>query len=219
MSESVENEQWRKHYSSPKGFRFWPCEELVRWVGERHFGSILEAGCGNGGNLWYLACHGQRVVGVDSCQLALEAAERCIIRPQRLVHQDINVRLADVRQLPFGDGEFELLVDCMTSQHLKWAEHEALYREYRRVLKPGGWLWLYHLDGHTKSVLGDWKGASDYGRLALFPDVDLFSLPTPMQLSNVVEAAGFKQPTVRGLAREYQDGSVAHYTVLDAEAA
>ena len=210
---------WAKHYATGAGFRWWPCEELVRFVGDRHFGSVLEAGCGNGANLWYLADHATKTVGVDSCRAALDAAELYVVRPQRLVPHDIEVHQADIRQLPFQAATFDVLVDCMASQHLPWAEHEALYREYRRVLKPGGLLWLYHLDCQTVAQRGEWRGNSDWAGVALFPEADFFCLPIQTQLSDVVEAAGFLTPIVRGLAREYPDGQVAHYSIIEAETA
>jgi SAM-dependent methyltransferase len=211
---------WTTHYATGAGFRWWPCEELVRWVGDRRFGSVLEAGCGNGANLWFLAEHADHVLGIDACAEATKAAAEYAQR--RRGKRNVSVLREDLtRALPglaSAGQSFDLVIDCMTSQHLPWAEHEALYREYRRVLKPGGWLWLCHLDCKTVSAHGEWQGASDWAGLALFPDVGFFCLPVPTQLGDVVEAAGFPTPTVRGLSREYQDGQLAHYSIIEAEA-
>ena len=215
---------WSKHYATGAGFRYWPNEELVRMVGDRQFGEVLEAGCGNGANLWFLAEHADTVFGVDGEADIVVAAGAYMDR--RLPPEGaVNVRLfcGDVRRLAMCEqGTIDLVVDCMTSQHLPWAEHARLYAEYRRVLRPGGLLWLYHLDSRTSShrLSCDFVCDCDWRRLALFPDVDYFCLPCHADLTRVVEEAGFRLQQVRGLGREYgaPDFDVAHYTVVTAEA-
>jgi len=155
------------------------------------------------------------VVGVDVEPMAVRAAKDYVAR--RTINKPIEVHAGDIRHLTFGDEEFDLVVDCMTSQHLPFAEHAALYAEYRRMLKSGGRFWLYHLDCKTVSTRGEWKGGCDWAGLALFPDVGFCCLPTSTELSDVVEAAGFRMTTMRWLAREYPGGNVAHYSIIEAE--
>jgi SAM-dependent methyltransferase len=200
---------WAPHYSTKSGFRQWPSEELAGFISGRTFHLVLECGTANGRNL--------RLWNEDTYAVGLDAYLPVLSKARAFVTRGALVG-GDVTRLPFRDGAFDLCVDCMTSQHLPWAEHAALYTEYRRVLKPGGSLWLYHLDCKTVSTRGEWQGGSDWAGLALFPDVDFFCLPIPTQLADVVEAAGFRMPTVRGLAREYPDGQVAHYSIIEAEA-
>lgn len=199
-----------------KGYRWWPNEELVRWVGDRRFGTVLEAGCGAGGNMWFLREHADDLYGIDTCEQALLAATDYL---DRRGAADVTLLTRDVRQTGLPDAHFDLVVDCMTSQHMPWVDHPALYAEHRRVLKPGGFLWLYHLDSRTASMRGMFKDGFDWDGLALFPDVGFFCLPIPTQLSDVVETAGFRMPIVRGLAREYPGGQCAHYSIIEAEAA
>ena len=48
------------------------------------------------------------------------------------------VRVADMRQLPFADGEFDAAMSVAAIDHLAWSDIEQAMRETARVLKPGG---------------------------------------------------------------------------------
>ncbi|MGH2611219.1 MAG: class I SAM-dependent methyltransferase, partial [Tepidiformaceae bacterium] len=52
----------------------------------------------------------------------------------------VNLRTADVRDLPFADASFDIIVDFGTSYHV--ARREAALREIARVLVVGG-LYVY----------------------------------------------------------------------------
>jgi SAM-dependent methyltransferase len=47
-------------------------------------------------------------------------------------------RAGDMRQLPFGDGEFDAVVSSYAIDHLRRAERPKAIAEVARVLKPGG---------------------------------------------------------------------------------
>jgi SAM-dependent methyltransferase len=47
-------------------------------------------------------------------------------------------RVGDMRQLPFGDGEFDAVVSSYAIDHLRRAERSKAIAEVARVLKPGG---------------------------------------------------------------------------------
>lgn len=147
---------WRAHYATAAGFRRWPSEALVRAVGDRRFSTVVEAGCGNGANLWFLAEHADRVIGVDFSDEALAAASVYI--EERGCAAQVELHHSDVQALPLGEGSADALVDSMVSQHLDPEEHLAAYREYRRVLRKGGWLWVYHLAAGTDASVFGYEG-------------------------------------------------------------
>jgi len=90
---------------------------------------ILDAGCGTGINLDYLAEFG-RVTGVD---VAEEAIEFC----RRRGHDD--VRRADLTRLDgWRDGEFDLVTALDVIEHID--DDRAAVREIVRVTRPGGHL-------------------------------------------------------------------------------
>src|SRR5262249_5659187 len=55
------------------------------------------------------------------------------------VAERVEVQTADMRQLPFPDGSFDVVVSCAAIHNLYTAQDRAqAVREIARVLKPGG---------------------------------------------------------------------------------
>lgn len=211
----TQTEQWSAHYALPSGRRYWPCEELVRAVAGRDLGDVLEVGCGNGANLWYLAEHSTRAVGVDFCAEALDEARSYTHSRGRAVE----LIQGDITRLPFPDGTFDSLVDCMVSQHVPYAAHLPLYKEYARVLRPGGWLFLYHLTNRTtggRLTAAIHPEHADTPKVPLFPAAGFTCLSTVGALEIAIMGAGFCRTSRSGLQREYPAGNVAHYAVITA---
>jgi SAM-dependent methyltransferase len=130
--------------------------------------SILDAGCGTGGNLAHLEGSGTRV-GLD---FAPQALEGCRSRGlARLVRGSITA-------LPFADASFEAAISMSVIYH-EWVRDPAdAVRELHRVLTPGGVLLL---------------DVPSYPSLTSPHDVAVMTARrfTPEQLRTLVEAAGF----------------------------
>jgi sarcosine/dimethylglycine N-methyltransferase len=101
---------------------------------------VLDAGSGLGGPSRYLAQrYGCRVEGVDLTPAFVEVAQ--LLATRTGAADRLTYRVGDVTALPFEAAAFDLI----------WCEHVAmniadrpkLYREFRRVLKPGGRLAFY----------------------------------------------------------------------------
>lgn len=92
-------------------------------------GRILDVGCGNG-NLFNLLPEGRYgLYGVDfSENMIIEAKNNC--------NKKASFSVGDAEMLPFGDGEFDIVV-CNASFHHYVHPNEAL-NEMHRVLKDGG---------------------------------------------------------------------------------
>jgi SAM-dependent methyltransferase len=60
-------------------------------------------------------------------------------------------RVGDMRELPFGDAEFDAVVSSYAIDHLRLAERPKAIGEVARVLKPGGefLLMVIHVDWRT----------------------------------------------------------------------
>jgi SAM-dependent methyltransferase len=85
---------------------------------------VLDAGCGNADFASLIAA--PEVVCVDSSEAAVEAARR----------RGLEARVADIQELPFTDGEFDLVTCNWVLYHLP--EVDAGLAEIVRVLRPGG---------------------------------------------------------------------------------
>src|SRR5262245_15015440 len=95
---------------------------------ERGSLSILDAGCGTGGNALFLRRYGT-VVGID---LAAEATE---LGGQRL--PGVLAR-GSVIELPFADASFDLVTSFDVLYHRAVSDEHGALRETARVLRPGG---------------------------------------------------------------------------------
>jgi len=100
---------------------------LVEWIITNQPGRVLDVGCGTGKQLALLPDNVD-AVGIDISESMLEQAEKQV--PGKCLW-------ADATDIPFRDGEFDLVISQF-ALHEKDAETiQAELREVRRVLKPG----------------------------------------------------------------------------------
>lgn len=89
--------------------------------------SVLDVGCSLGWTLEYFGIRGARAVGVDVSEVAVS---RC-----RRLGRD--ARVASASQLPFHDGEFELVISTDCLEHLRPDDAVLAVREMARVSRKG----------------------------------------------------------------------------------
>jgi SAM-dependent methyltransferase len=136
------------------GERFTP--ECVREIWYEHFHryvfarelvgglKVLDAACGEGYGTALLATAASFVNGVDSSGTAVEHARA------RYTSDKLEFLVSDCLRLPFDDSEFDCVVSFETLEHLE--DHQGLMTEFRRVLKPAGFLLMSSPD---KAVYSD----------------------------------------------------------------
>ena len=128
-------------------------------------GRVLDAGTGIGGTARLIAAeHGCRVTAVDLTPEYCDVA-KWLNDPVGLGDL-IEVRAADVTDLPFDAASFDVVV----SQHVQMniADKRRLYAEARRVLAPGGRLALWDVTagpGGTVRLPVPWAGSSEQSHL------------------------------------------------------
>ena len=93
---------------------------------------VLDAACGEGYGSAHLARTAQTVTAVDISEEAISHARA------RYRLENLEFRVADCCELPFGDNQFECIVSFETLEHLQ--NQSGLLREFRRVLEPGGFV-------------------------------------------------------------------------------
>jgi len=117
----------------------WLCE-LEKLLPDGKNLRILDVGTGTGFFAILLSQAGQRVEGIDLTPAMLSEAQE--VAAQRGL--SIVFREMDAQALDYPDESF----DVVLSRNLTWTlpEPEKAYREWFRVLKPGGWLLNFDAD-------------------------------------------------------------------------
>jgi SAM-dependent methyltransferase len=121
----------------------YPSIDLVRFVAQHYYQVVprssvrfLEAGCGAGANVWYLAREGFTVCGIDGSATAIARARDQLTKDGLTA----DLRVGDVAELLRGlpPGSFDCVVDVGCFQCHTLADAAALVKETFRGLKPGG---------------------------------------------------------------------------------
>lgn len=162
---------WDQEYTKPAHLQLstnvsGDLEKFIRWHDrQKRVESIftpghhvLDAGCGNGRNLIYLAAtYGMNGTGIDISSAAVAQARRASADLPLSYHVG-----STGAPLPAADESQDLALDMMTSHFLSAAERTALRDELHRVLKPGGWLFMKTFlkdeDQHTARLLAEHPG-------------------------------------------------------------
>ena len=109
--------------------------ELAKLAGISAETSVLDVGSGVGGPARFLAAtYGCRVTGVDLSKPFVDAA-RYLTERTGLSGQ-VSFETGSALALPFDDGRFDVALLQHVAMNI--SERARLYREIRRVLKPGG---------------------------------------------------------------------------------
>lgn len=100
-------------------------------LGNTHFDSILEIGCGTGKNTGFLSQIGQNVYAVDFSQGMIEKAK------QKIQAENVRFSMMDITQpWDFGDQSFDLIVCNLVLEHIQ--DLSFVFSEAARTLRMSG---------------------------------------------------------------------------------
>jgi SAM-dependent methyltransferase len=148
---------------------------LLTLAGNR--GPILDAGCGPGRDLAWLEARGARCVGVDLSAGMLAQARRQARAP---------LAQMDLRRLALRTGHFAGVWCVASLLHLPRADAAGALAELRRVLRPGGVLFLGIQEGTGETWEQGFPGAGN-ATVARF-----FARYQPAEAAALLAHAGFQ---------------------------
>jgi ubiquinone/menaquinone biosynthesis C-methylase UbiE len=138
--------------------------------------SVLDIGCGTG----TLGIVAKQKVGASGVVHGIDALPEMVARAQHKAKRarvDVAFDVALAQSLPFADGRFDVVLSTVMLHHLPRAGREQAVRDARRVLKPGGRLFLV-----------DFVKRSGKGLLAHF---HRHGRSDPRDLATLATSAGF----------------------------
>ncbi len=202
---------WDQQYQEQRGIRWWPCEELVRFMGRRYAMipredrqdiKVLDMGCGTGANASFLDQEGFTVTGIDASKAAIQLASQ---RVPGMVE-------GSALHLPEEwTTSFQGVVDIQTIQHLTYTQHLLVYHEVYRVLAPGGFFFSVHMqESHWDFRHGGGTVIDEYtvnncgGREALFPNNGTTCFLPAYVMKEELDKSGFVVESLEVLMRTYK---------------
>ncbi|MBP1152821.1 SAM-dependent methyltransferase [Methylocaldum sp. RMAD-M] len=143
---------------------------------------VLDVGCGNGYFLQIAKLIGRHVTGIDVDSAAVENAKKL----------GVDAFEGSLYRMPFENDSFDVVTMNHVIEHLH--DPLAALGEIRRILKPGGMLWIGtpNLNSAAHSDAGSkWIGLDPPRHLVLFNHDSLML---------AFKRAGFPDPVRRGVA-------------------
>jgi len=111
---------------------------------------VLDAGCGDGART--LANLPPGSIGLDFAREGLSLAAETVPAARLLQ--------GDMTDLPLADNTVDGITAYFSVFHVPRARHPTVYREFARVLKPGGTLLMTLPEGRFETVRRGWMGGS-----------------------------------------------------------
>jgi ubiquinone/menaquinone biosynthesis C-methylase UbiE len=135
--------------------------------------TVVDVGCGDGART-LANLSSVEAVGVDVARRPLELARETV--------PGAHLLQGEMTALPVADGVADAVTAYHAVFHVSSDDHPAVYREFARVVRPGGYALLTVGSGRTESVRNDWLGTGE--RM-------YWSTPGPERTRTQLRAAGF----------------------------
>ncbi|MBR3555302.1 MAG: class I SAM-dependent methyltransferase [Oscillospiraceae bacterium] len=141
-------------------------EEMGKYLPEGRPLRILDVGTGTGYFAILLARKGHTLTGIDLTPAMVAEAEQTAAG----LGLGIDFRRMDAQATDFPDGSFDVLV----TRNLSWTlpDPEKAYREWHRLLKPGGLLLNFDAD-YARNVRNENQRASYISREGVYGHVGI----------------------------------------------
>lgn len=155
---------------------------------------VLDVATGAGHTALVFAPH---VASVTAGDLTVEMLQKVSELAATRGIKNIETRSADAEQLPFADGEFDLLTCRLAFHH--FPNPEKALAEFARVVKPGGVLAM--TDNFT---VEDEQAAAYYNEYEKLRDPSHHRVWSLSELRAMLTSAGFQVRATRELSKEME---------------
>lgn len=154
-------------------------------------GKVLDVGCGTGEHLQRALKAGLKPYGVEPAPGMLDVARRNV--------PDAEIAQGVATELPFKDGQFDLVIMVEVLRYLDRPDTEKALREARRVLKPGGQLFVTLVNRWALDGFYVLQRARSLVRGKQFDAVNPYCLfHTPASAKRDLKQAGFDEVRTEG---------------------
>jgi SAM-dependent methyltransferase len=158
MSDELKTAAWDKSYDHRDNFVFYPHEEVIRFVArnvrkrtgfdsfqdQRDFAGTprgLDLGCGIGRHVRFMDDMQLDAYGIDLSPVAIREA-RAICEAENRGQLADRFHVGSITNMPYEDGFFDFIVSHGVLDSMPFAVAQEAMREARRVLRPGGLVYL-----------------------------------------------------------------------------
>ena len=131
--------EWSQTYDSDENLTRDLDQQVTKsFLGDRHFDSILEIGCGTGKNTEFISTIGEAIRAVDFSQGMIERAKR------RVQAENVHFSLMDItKPWDFEHHSFDLIVCNLVLEHIQ--DLSFVFGEGGRTLRSGGRFFINEL--------------------------------------------------------------------------
>lgn len=137
-----------------------PCMEsayLAEKWNSKGYNSFLDLGCGLGRHSIYMASHGFDVTAIDLSEYGVSHLNEWAKKS----NLDIKTGVCNMLSLPFEDNSFDCIMAYNVIYHTDTPGFSKVFNEIKRILKPGGELFITLISKNTYS----WQMAESYKRI------------------------------------------------------
>ena len=127
---------------------------------------ICDAGCGPSAQIGkYLFDKGTRVIGID-------ISDRCI-EMARVLNPDMSFKREDMMNMSFDRSVFDGVISYYSIIHTPKKFIGKIFREFHRVLKPGGYLLVAVKAGSSEGYVDEFLGIKTEIYFSLFDEKEI----------------------------------------------
>lgn len=114
--------------------------------------TVLDIGCGRGDVVLNIASQVKKAYGIDYAKAAIALAKKAQSTRTQFIQNKTSFSQMNIKSMKFKDNTFDLVICIDVFEHLYKEELDVAMTEIKRVLKPGGVLFVHT---GTNKILND----------------------------------------------------------------